>query len=241
MKRWFTMAALAAPLCAGSALSCEIRSDFAKSSEGWAALGDTATPVEWIASGGNPGGHIRVVDSVSGGVIYFKAPAKFLGNRASAYGRTLSFDLKQEITGGVNQFDDVDVYLSGGGITIAYNTASNPPFNAWGSFTVPIAAGGWTLNSLTGATATEAQIRTVLGSLTDLRIRAEYQTGGDTGYLDTVVLALGGSADLDGDGSVGATDLAVLLGGWGSGGASDINCDGTTDALDLAALLAAWG
>ena len=47
-------------------------------------------------------------------------------------------------------------------------------------------------------------------------------------------------ADLNGDGSVGATDLADVLANWGSAGA-DINGDGDTGAADLAALLAAWG
>lgn len=48
-------------------------------------------------------------------------------------------------------------------------------------------------------------------------------------------------ADLDGNGSVDAADLASLLAGWGGSGASDINGSGNTDAADLAALLGAWG
>lgn len=48
-------------------------------------------------------------------------------------------------------------------------------------------------------------------------------------------------ADLDCDGTVGAADLAALLGGWSQGGASDLNGDGTTNSADLAILLAAWG
>jgi hypothetical protein len=46
--------------------------------------------------------------------------------------------------------------------------------------------------------------------------------------------------DLDGSGSVDASDLALLLGGWG-GPAGDLNGDQTTDASDLALLLGAWG
>ena len=48
-------------------------------------------------------------------------------------------------------------------------------------------------------------------------------------------------ADLDGDGSIGALDLASLLAAWGSSGAADLDGDGSVGALDLAALLAAWG
>ena len=48
-------------------------------------------------------------------------------------------------------------------------------------------------------------------------------------------------ADLDGDGTVGPVDLAILLGAFGgSGSAGDINFDCTVDAVDLALLLGAW-
>jgi hypothetical protein len=49
----------------------------------------------------------------------------------------------------------------------------------------------------------------------------------------------GPTADLNGDGSVDAADLAILLGAWGSRDA-DLDGNGTTDAADLAALLGAW-
>ena len=48
------------------------------------------------------------------------------------------------------------------------------------------------------------------------------------------------TADLNGDGVVGAQDLAALLNAWG-GAAGDLNGDGTTNAQDLAALLSTWG
>ncbi|MBI1302230.1 MAG: hypothetical protein GC172_00300 [Phycisphaera sp.] len=47
-------------------------------------------------------------------------------------------------------------------------------------------------------------------------------------------------ADLDGDGAIGASDLATLLAAWGTDGA-DLSGDGLTDAGDLATLLASWG
>jgi bacillopeptidase F len=50
-------------------------------------------------------------------------------------------------------------------------------------------------------------------------------------------------ADLDGDGGVGAADLAELLGAWGPCEAcpADFNGDGFVGAPDLAELLGAWG
>ncbi len=48
--------------------------------------------------------------------------------------------------------------------------------------------------------------------------------------------------DLDGDGVVGAGDLAILLGAWGGGRSSaDLDGSGVVDAADLASLLGAWG
>ena len=59
-----------------------------------------------------------------------------------------------------------------------------------------------------------------------------------TEYVDPVCVG-----DLDGDGSVGAADLAILLGLWGSvtTGTADLDGDGVTGAADLSILLANWG
>ena len=50
-------------------------------------------------------------------------------------------------------------------------------------------------------------------------------------------------ADLDGDGTVAASDLAMPLGSWGDCAdcSADLNGDGTVDAADLAQLLGSWG
>ena len=50
-------------------------------------------------------------------------------------------------------------------------------------------------------------------------------------------------ADLNGDGTVGAEDLAELLGAWGPnpGHPADFNFDGIVNAADLAELLGDWG
>jgi hypothetical protein len=47
--------------------------------------------------------------------------------------------------------------------------------------------------------------------------------------------------DVDGDGSVTAADLSLLLAAWGSPGATDLDGDGDTGAADLSLLLANWG
>jgi len=48
-------------------------------------------------------------------------------------------------------------------------------------------------------------------------------------------------ADLDGDGSVGAADLSILLANWGTPGPGDLDGDGEVGVADLSSLLASWG
>ena len=49
-------------------------------------------------------------------------------------------------------------------------------------------------------------------------------------------------ADLDGDGEVGSSDLAVVLSAWDSiGGAADLDEDGVVGSSDLGIVLSAWG
>jgi len=65
---------------------------------------------------------------------------------------------------------------------------------------------------------------------------------GDFNIGAAIVLELAPpSPDLDGDGTVGGSDLAVLLAQWGGGGPADLDGDGTVGAADLAILLGAWG
>lgn len=47
--------------------------------------------------------------------------------------------------------------------------------------------------------------------------------------------------DLNGDGTVGPSDLAIMLNAWGGTGPADLNGDGTVGAPDLATLLSSWG
>jgi hypothetical protein len=180
-------------------------SSFDTGREGWRAIGDTEGVLDWLPSGGNPDGHISVTDSASGGVIYFVAPASFLGDRTVAIGTFLSFDLQQVYSGAASQFDREDVILEGAGLRVVFDTPVNPANGSWTSYTVPLIFSQWRLDSLTGATPTEAQFASVMGDLTSLQIRAEYRSGPDVGKLDNVslvpepaaaLLLLGGLAGL---------------------------------------------
>lgn len=59
--------------------------------------------------------------------------------------------------------------------------------------------------------------------------------------IQPAILEIPCRGDVNGDANVDASDLAVLLGGWGTAGAADLTFDGKVDASDLALLLGAWG
>lgn len=188
MRRTPIRTALLATICGLCLPVMAATSRFDTDTEGWFAQGDSEGPLTWVASGGNPGGHVQIDDLTTGGVTYFVAPAKFLGNQSAALDSLLTFDLMQVYPGGANQFDSPDVVLKGAGLTLAFDTSPNPNNGSWTAYAVPLSAGAWHLNSLGGALATQVQMGAVLANLTGLSIRAEYQTGPDVGHLDNVVL-----------------------------------------------------
>jgi hypothetical protein len=57
----------------------------------------------------------------------------------------------------------------------------------------------------------------------------------------TVTQAPACPADIDGNGSVGPSDLSVMLNQWGSAGSADLDGSGVVGASDLSILLGAWG
>ena len=58
--------------------------------------------------------------------------------------------------------------------------------------------------------------------------------------IDTYNCNLNNPADLDSNGSVGGSDLGLMLANWGGSGIGDLNNDGIVGGDDLGQLLAAW-
>jgi hypothetical protein len=137
--------------------------------------------------GGNPGGNICGVDHAFGDTWYFVAPAKFQGDASGAWGKRLTFDLKQYTI--YNQIRGRDVVLNGGGLAVANNMRFAPGLD-WTPYAFTLDdTSGWIIDDPGGhgPAATEAQLRAVLGSLTSLRIRGEYVDGElDKACLDNV-------------------------------------------------------
>jgi subtilisin family serine protease len=101
----------------------------------------------------------------------------------------------------------------------------------------PIAASIATTNGAVGLAALDDNA----DGVTDLAVLVSAGNGYTVRiFRASTALPTSSSADLDHDGTVGAGDLAFLLGAWGTPSA-DLDGDGLTGASDLALLLGVWG
>lgn len=171
--------------------SNNIASYFDNIDEDWKVIGDAqegdAKP-NYYKNEGNPGGYISADDDAAGGVWYWSAPKKFLGDKSSAYGKKLEFSLKQSSV--ENQFDADDVVLVGNEFRIAFNTPQNPGVD-WTDYSIKLDEhSGWKLNDVNGNVLSKEDFVKVLSKLTAIYIRGEFIEGEDTGGLDSVVLYL---------------------------------------------------
>ncbi|MFC2097564.1 laminin B domain-containing protein [Bacteroidota bacterium] len=161
----------------------EIVSSFDDGDDGWTISGDAqGSSVE--PQYNSELGFIYANDNATGGVWYFEAPAKYLGDMEAAYDGKIKFSLKVDLID--SQFDAEDVILEGNNLIIAFDTPNNPGLD-WTDYEVVISeSAGWTINVINGTPATESQIRSVLSDLTRFRIRGEFRVGYDTGNLNNV-------------------------------------------------------
>jgi hypothetical protein len=182
----------ATPLCAGVIAS----STFDINAEGWtngSFDGPTAsaTAVNYLSTGGNPGGQIQVYDNYDWNA--FLAPSQFLGNQSAAYLGSLTFDVYDVY---VDSVPSPAVMISDGS-TFLYSpltldsTVGGPPFN---TLSVQFQAStGWHTDISGSSPATEAEMQTVLAHLQILAIEADWHSGDDDVHLDNVNLVSGAS------------------------------------------------
>jgi len=174
----FTVLSLSA-----AAQAAPVLSSFDTDGEGWSATGDVHGET-WLATEGQPPGCFKAIDDTLGDTWAFVAPAKFLGDQSNAYGDALSYDLW------ISARDPAPwaypwIALIGGGMELDWSGAL-PAVQAWNHYEASLTtAGGWKVG---GVPATETQMQTVLSNLTAMRIRGEFLTGSDYGYIDNVSL-----------------------------------------------------
>jgi hypothetical protein len=178
--------------------TAQVTSTFNTNDEGWTVVQNGSNPVNYSATGGNPGGFVSTVDVVGAAAPlliwwYWQAPPKFTGDVSSVYGRFLRFDLRSSGTG--SDFSQPDVIISDGITTLYYFFPTDvqlPYPTAYQSYQAGFFENQWrTTASRTATRPTQAQLLAVLASLTTLRIRGEYDAAeapSNTGMLDNVML-----------------------------------------------------
>jgi hypothetical protein len=169
---------------------------FGGAADGWRASNsaNTINPRQdftYTADNGNPGGYISVGETAgTNGILYFDAPAKFLGDKRKAYNGVLTFDLRYSEPDLPDRwFQADDVIIAGTNVTIAYRVFMQFPSTDWSRFEIPLTESvGW-IRVGSNRLATAQEIVSALQSIQYLRIRAEWT--GHSSYsadLDNVML-----------------------------------------------------
>lgn len=153
-----------------------------------AIQGGSITP-NYFGSGGNPGGHLEMIDP-DGLFTHYVAPASLRAAAPGASGTQLQFDLWIDfvavpaLTAEIKDMSK-DVILISGTTWLSYNLP-RPLLRTWTTYTVPLVGFGWTDNS-TGDAPSQAEFDAVLQNLDEILIRAEFwQPGPDIVRLDNV-------------------------------------------------------
>lgn len=176
----------------------QVLDDFTISDEGWKVYNDPSggapeLPINWSATGGNPGGYIYESD-ISVGAWGWIGPTDFKGDLSEYYDCYLSFDLIQNSHLGImTNYYDVMIFNAAGD-TMVYNYTDPVTINTWLNYIVPINdASGWKYGSsiAPGAPdATFAEMMAILSDVSKIRIRAEYSgLTYETNGIDNVQLS----------------------------------------------------
>ncbi len=160
------------------------QSDFQSGDEGWRIIDNGKTrPI-------SENGYLSAEDEKAYATYFWSAPAKFLGDKSSAFGGALSFDLRLYENSRASA--PRIVVLEGGGVKLALPKGYRRPTVFWHRYNIWFQqCAGW-INLATGKPSTSAELLQVLSNLEGLYIRGEYSSSDDDkASLDDVVLWTG--------------------------------------------------
>jgi len=198
--------AVAFALSIAQASATVISSTFDTGDDGWHAYDPTGDYTStWHSSGGNPDGFLDGIETdPQGGVGYFIAPSKFLGNLSAYAGGTLTYDFKVIVGADYNYFDAADVIISNGATSVSWDPNINPVGYGWYTFQVQLTEANFGSN-----------LAFILSNVTELQIRGEFISYSEEEGLDNVLLATPSQTPLPAALPLFATGLGGLgLLGW---------------------------
>lgn len=176
------LASVAVVAAATTTVRADVVSSFDANAEGWSVVsfnnlsannyGVMGTyPVTYNAIGGNPGGYISSTDPDVGDFT-FSAPAAFLGDVSAQ--KRLSYDLIYQQ--GATNYHTTDVLLLGNGTRLLWRSSPDiVPGPSWMSAVADFTpSSNWHVGVTTGPIPTPADFQGVLGNLTGLYIRGEF-------------------------------------------------------------------
>jgi len=183
-RKGLVAAALAVGL-AGPAWSTVILSDFSTGTDGWqtgdmGVTGVAPTGLTGTVNYDAAGQHIQTADILAW--TGFLAAPKFTGDLSAFFGGTVSYDLRDVDNDGVT-VSYVNILLVGAGSERIYIRTPPPSTSAFTHFAFSLDTGSGWLDKV-GVIATEAQIRSVLGSVSAVYVSADWKTGPDDSRLD---------------------------------------------------------
>jgi hypothetical protein len=188
------LAALACVTAQSTDDSSLARAYFRWSAEGWNATTKDGKP--WPSTGELS--QLKAFDD-DDTIWYYSASADFLGNKAEAFGGTISFTLghSEYNSLGLGAQEDFDIILesAANNISIGHKHII-PPWVTSSENVVEISEeGGW-VDTETGESASRLAILRVLSHLSGLKIRGSHYYGHEYSYLKDVILSRGPKQDL---------------------------------------------
>ncbi|MCB1678072.1 MAG: PEP-CTERM sorting domain-containing protein [Halioglobus sp.] len=158
------------------------------------AQGWTANPGEgslaYVASGGNPGGHVQITDIGVGFNNGFASGAfvgpAFLGDLSAFDGGTMSLDMATFAGGGGTFASFGRVLLTGSGNTVTFDVATAAPAGGWQTFSASFDAASWGVS--------QTDWLAVLSNVASIGIATDAFDGGDTIGIDNFQLRIDANA-----------------------------------------------
>jgi hypothetical protein len=154
--------------------AASVSSTFDTDLDGWTANNTAAVHTP---AGGNPGGFL-FIDNPESTISEVLAPAKFLGDKSSFNGGTLSFDgnLLTQDAGDFAAYGTLTFFSSSIGTASTDIVPSQPPVGQWVTYTADLT------NTTFGITP--GDWAAILADLDELRITLEGVFGGETNGFD---------------------------------------------------------